>query len=252
MSAISATPAPHDDRVAHLEGYRAELRGYCRRMLGSAFETEDAVQETLLRAWRNFDTFEGRSSLRTWLYRIATNVCLGMLSASERRAPPTSVAIGAFGRAPAEASGGAGAAPVPLLGEGSDDGDPAGVALGRESVRLAWVAALNALAPRQRAVLVLREVLHWSAAEVAELLGTTVVAVNSALQRARARLAARRGDAAAMPDVVDETERERLGGYVRAFERYDIDGLVALLQDDAGGPVPSDLSSRSDRSRHPR
>jgi RNA polymerase sigma-70 factor (ECF subfamily) len=209
------------------------LRGYCRRILGSGFETEDAVQETLLRAWRGLETFEGRSSLRTWLYRIATNVCLGMLSASERRAPPTAVAIGGFGDRRAEETRSALAEPVPLLSETSADGDPAGVAVGREWVRLAWVAALGSLPPRQRAVLILREVLHWSAAEVAELLDTSVAAVNSALQRARARLASRRSGGAATANPVDETERERLRGYVDAFERYDIDGLVALLHDDA-------------------
>ncbi len=207
-----------------LEQYRGELRRYCRRILGSGFEAEDAVQETLLRAWRSLDTFEGRSSLRTWLYRIATNVCLGMLSASQRRAPPVSVEDELRTVEPAGHI------------EPPDAGDPASVAVARESIRLAFVAALQSLSPGQRAVLILREVLHWRAAEVAELLGTTVISVNSALQRARAGLATRRAAAATMPADVDVEERALLTGYVEAFERSDIDGLVGLLREDASVP----------------
>ena len=179
---------------ADVERYRRELTAYCYRMLGSPFEAEDAVQDTLLRAWRAFERFEGRSSLRSWLYRIATNVCLDMLDGKERRARPMDLGParppdGPSRRDPArghlDRAG-------PRRAAWSPTGDPAAVAESRETIRLAFVAALQHLPPRQRAVLILCEVLHWKASEVAELLDTSVAAVNSALQRARADAGRRR------------------------------------------------------------
>jgi RNA polymerase sigma-70 factor (ECF subfamily) len=235
-SPASATPK---DVERLLEQHRRELTAYAYRMLGSVFEAEDAVQETLLRAWRGLERFEGRAALRSWLYRIVTNVCLDMLKGRERRAMPMDL-------------GPAGTAQVPLgepLSEATwiepipdgrvvpAGGDPAEVAESRETVRLAFVAALQYLPPRQRAVLILREVLRWRAAEVAELLGTSVASVNSALQRARAALAARdpaRGGAEPNHDAPPEL----LARYVDAFERYDMDSLTALLREDASWNMP--------------
>ncbi|MGF0118477.1 sigma-70 family RNA polymerase sigma factor [Promicromonospora sp. Marseille-Q5078] len=239
----TAAPGSSDDVGALLEQYRRELTGYCYRMLGGAFEADDAVQETLLRAWRSYDKFEGRSSLRSWLYRIATNVCFDHLGSSKRRERP----MGLGGPQPAEEQyfGDVLAEdrwlePVPDDAVLPREGDPADVAVGRESIRLAFVAALQHLPARQRAVLVLREVLRWSAAEVAALLDTTVASVNSALQRARATLGAkalnREGDDGDGPGkdpqwaAVDQDLLER---YLDAFERYDMDALVALLHEDA-------------------
>src|SRR5437899_5222915 len=189
MQASSLTVAPSELDL-RLEQHRAELIGYCYRMLGSPFEAEDAVQETLLRAWRGFDRFEGRAALRSWLYRIATNVCLDMLDGSARRARPMDVGLA---RAPEAANlhtlpEATWIQPIPdsLL---APQADPAEVAVARESIRLAFIAALQHLPPRQRAVLLLCEVLRWKATEVAELLDTSVASVNSALQRARATLA---------------------------------------------------------------
>ena len=227
-----------------MEQYRTELTGYCYRMLGSAFEAEDAVQETFLRAWRGLGAFERRAQLRSWLYRIATNVCLSMLGARQRRARPMDL-------------GPAGAAEEALLGTPLPEarwiepipdgralpsaGDPADLAVARESIRLAFVAALQHLPPRQRAVLILREVLRWKAAEVAELLDTSVAAVNSALQRARATLATsnvRATDASATGDPLDEEKRALLARYVEAFESYDLDSLTSLLHEDATWSMP--------------
>lgn len=223
-----------------LEPYRTQLTGYCYRMLGSAFEAEDAVQETMVRAWRGLDRFEGRSALRSWLYRIATNVCLDMLNGSKRRARPmdlTSVAT-PFPAALAEQPEATWIGPVPdgqVLPAG---GDPAEVAAQRDAVRLAFIAALQHLAPRQRAVLILREVLAWKASEVAELLGTTVASVNSALQRARATLAASEISDSDPVKPLDEEQRALLARYVDAFERYDLDSLTALLHEDATLSMP--------------
>src|SRR5262249_6851321 len=163
-----------------LEKYRAELTGYCYRMLGSAFEAEDAVQETLVRAWRGFDRFEGRAALRSWLYRIATNVCLDMLGSAQRRARPMDLGPAATAQSPVTAAlpETAWVGPIPDNRVLPGGGDPADVAVARDSVRLAFVAALQHLPPRQRAVLILREVLAWSAGEVSELLETTVASVN--------------------------------------------------------------------------
>ncbi len=236
-----APPEAHGGSVETiLEQHRAELTGYCYRMLGSAFEAEDAVQETLVRAWRGYDRFEGRSSLRSWLYRIATNVCLDMLSASQRRArpidlgPPSS-ADEPLGPALPET---AWLEPIPDSRVTPASSDPAEVAIARETIRLAFVAALQHLPPRQRAVLILREVLRWKASEVAELLDSTVASVNSALQRARATLAASDVSTTDRADSLDDEQRRLLTRYVDAFQRYDLDALTSLLHEDATWTMP--------------
>jgi RNA polymerase sigma-70 factor (ECF subfamily) len=208
-------------------------------MLGSVFEADDAVQETMVRGWRSLDSFEGRSSVRSWLYRIATNVCLDMLRNRQRRAlavdlGPSSSADSFLGvTRPEEAW----LTPVPDGRVVPDDGDPAEIAAARESIRLAFVAALQHLPPRQRAVLILREVLRWHATEVAELLETSVASVNSALQRARATLASHESTLGEV-DTIDPSQEELLARYVDAFERYDITSLVSLLRDDAVMSMP--------------
>jgi RNA polymerase sigma-70 factor (ECF subfamily) len=223
-----------------LEQHRTELTAYCYRMLGSAFDAEDAVQETMVRAWRGFDRFEGRAALRSWLYRIATNVCLDMLEGRERRARPMDLGparepIAANLNTLPEVTW---IEPIPDARAVPDDGDPAEVAVARETIRLAFVAALQHLPPRQRAVLILCEVLRWKASEVAELLETTVASVNSALQRARATLEASNVDAADISPSVDEADAELLARYVDAFQRYDIDALTALVHEDATQSMP--------------
>jgi RNA polymerase sigma-70 factor (ECF subfamily) len=220
--------------------HRRELTGYCYRMLGSAFDAEDAVQETLVRAWRGLADFEGRSALRSWLYRIATNVCLDQLSGRQRRALPMDLSGSPW--RPVESSlaarrpGTAWIEPVLDRQVLPETDDPAEQAVAKESVRLAFVAALQHLPPRQRAVLILREVLRWKADEVAQLLESTVASVNSALQRARATLAAAGG--APSPRSLDADDRELLDRYVDAFQRYDIDAFVRLLRDDATQHMP--------------
>ncbi|MGP4044996.1 sigma-70 family RNA polymerase sigma factor [Streptomyces sp. 2A115] len=239
MSDGTATTTDLDVR---LEKHRVELTGYCYRMLGSSFEAEDAVQDTLVRAWRSYDKFEGRSSMRSWLYRIATNVCLDMLTAGNKRARPMDLT---------DSTPLAQAALTPRADntwlEPMPDGrvlptpsDPAEAAVAKESVRLAFMAALQQLPPKQRAVLILREVLAWKASEVAELLGTTVASVNSALQRARATLAERDGAAVegATSDPLDEEQQKLLERYVAAFEGYDMTALTALLHEDAVMTMP--------------
>jgi RNA polymerase sigma-70 factor (ECF subfamily) len=223
-----------------LEQHRVELTAHCYRMLGSAFEAEDAVQETLLRAWRSFDRFEGRASLRSWLYRIATNVCLDMLNGRERRARPMDLgppktADAPLGEGLPEATW---IQPIPDGRVLPADGDPAELAVSRETIRLAFIAALQHLPPRQRAVLILREVLRWKATEVAELLDTTVASVNSALQRARSTLAAGDVGATDLSQTMDEEQRALLARYVDAFERYDLDSLTSLLHEDATWSMP--------------
>jgi RNA polymerase sigma-70 factor (ECF subfamily) len=228
------------DLELQLERYRRELTAYAYRLLGSAFEAEDAVQETLLRAWRSLDRFEGRSSLRSWLYRIATNVCLDMLNGEQRRARPMDLAPAKTADAPlgeplAEATW---ILPIPDSRVLPADADPAEVAESRESIRLAFIAALQHLPPRQRAVLILREVLRWKATEVAELLDTTVASVNSALQRARSTLAATDVKATDRAQPMDDAQRALLTRYVDAFERYDLDSLTSLLHEDASWSMP--------------
>jgi RNA polymerase sigma-70 factor (ECF subfamily) len=231
---------PIPDLERQLELHRVELTAYCYRMLGSAFESEDAVQETFIRAWRALDRFEGRSSFRSWLYRIATNVCLDMRGASQRRARPMDLrpAQTADTPLPTPLAETTWIEPMPDARVVPTGGDPADVAVARESVRLAFVAALQHLPPRQRAVLILREVLHWKAEEVAELLGTTVASVNSALQRARATLGHRDVAASRAAEPLDAKSEALLKRYVDAFERYDMDALTALLHDDAVWNMP--------------
>ncbi|MFG2618305.1 sigma-70 family RNA polymerase sigma factor [Streptomyces sp. NPDC048507] len=233
-----ATTSPELDSA--MERYRVELTGYCYRMLGSAFDAEDAVQDTYVRAWRAHAKFEGRSSLRSWLYRIATNVCLDLLNAGNKRARPMDLSAPQH-----QSSAVLNERPEVTWLEPVPDGrvlpqtaDPAEAALAKESVRLAFVAALQHLPPKQRAVLILREVLAWKADEVAGLLETTVASVNSALQRARATLAGsglRESDAA---DPLDAGQAELLERYLSAFEAYDITRLTALLHEDAVLSMP--------------
>ena len=240
MIAVQAnrTVAPAE-LESRLEEFRSELIGYCYRMLGSPFEAEDAVQETLLRAWRGFERFEGRAALRSWIYRIATNVCLDMLDGRNRRARPMDIGPA---RAPVIENAHwlpevAWLEPIPdsLLAE---EGDPAELAVTRETIRLAFVAALQHLPPRQRAVLILCEVLRWKAKEVAELLETSVASVNSALQRARETLAASGVSSNDPVPDMDEARKQLLARYVQAFERYDLTALTALIQEDAKQSMP--------------
>ena len=238
MTTLAIGPA--DQLDPRLLEHRRELTGYCYRMLGSSFDAEDAVQETMVRAWRALDDFEGRSALRSWLYRIATNVCLDQLTGRQRRALPMDLAGDPY--PPVEASL-AGRRPStawvePVLDRQvlPDDADPAERAVLRESIRLAFVSALQLLPPRQRAVLLLREVLRWKAEEVASLLDTTVASVNSALQRARATMAENGGRLDPRP--LDDDSSELLARYVDTFERYDIDGFVQLLREDATQHMP--------------
>jgi RNA polymerase sigma-70 factor (ECF subfamily) len=222
-----------------LEQHRVELTAYSYRMLGSAFDAEDAVQETLVRAWRSLDRFEGRAALRSWLYRIATNVCLDMLKGRERRARPMDLG-------PAREPEAANLNTLPEVtwiepmpdSRVVPDGDPADVLAARETIRLAFVAALQHLPPRQRAVLILCEVLRWKASEVAELLDTSVASVNSALQRARATLGASNVSAETTAPSVDEADADLLARYVAAFERYDMDALTSLIHEDATQSMP--------------
>ena len=237
----SRAVALHEAPLAELdlELFRRELTGYCYRMLGSGFEAEDAVQETMYRAWRNAETFEGRSSVRSWLYRIATNVCIDMHRQVQRRARPMEMGPAS---PPEEALLGSmlpesrWVTPVPDARVAPETSDPAEIAQYRESIRLAFVTALQHLPARQRAALILCEVLRWQVAEVAELLGTSVQAVNSALQRARTTLGALRTEN--RPATLDVADAELLELYVDAFERYDIDRLVTLLHEDAVQSMP--------------
>jgi RNA polymerase sigma-70 factor (ECF subfamily) len=210
-----------------VEQHRAELTAYCYRMLGSPFDAEDAVQETFVRAWRSLDGFEGRAALRSWLYRIATNVCLDMLKAGQRRARPMDLGpsqepLEQNLNVPNEVTW---IEPIP---------DPADVAVEHDTIRLAFVAALQHLPPRQRAALILCEVLRWQSSEVAELLETSVASVNSALQRARATIA----DVDTHAPPAGEVDSELLARYVAAFEAYDLEALTTLIHEDAIQSMP--------------
>jgi RNA polymerase sigma-70 factor (ECF subfamily) len=239
MGAMTATRSSTELDL-QLEQHRVELTAYCYRMLASSFEAEDAVQDTLVRAWRSIDRFEGRAALRTWLYRIATNVCLDMLSGRERRARPMDLGPAQSCESP----------PGPTLPEVTwiqpipdshvlpAGGDPAELAVSRETIRLAFVAALQHLPPRQRAVLILREVLRWKATEVAELLDTSVASVNSSLQRARSTLATTDVSATDPAPALDESQQALLARYVDAFQRYDMKALTSLLREDATQSMP--------------
>jgi RNA polymerase sigma-70 factor, ECF subfamily len=231
---IAAQPA-----ISDLEPYRRELTGYCYRMLGSGFEAEDAVQETMIKALRGASGFEGRSSVRSWLYRIATNVCIDMGRQVQRRARPMELGPAS---PPDESFLGPSRPEAPWVTPIADGkvidpaDDPAEMAVQKESIRLAFVTALQHLPARQRAALVLCEVFSWSAADAAELLNTTVAAINSALQRARATLA--QLPAGGQPRPLDAETSEVVKRYVDAFERYDMDALVKLLHDDAYQSMP--------------
>lgn len=224
--------------TGEVERFRVEITGYCYRMLGSPFDAEDAVQEVFLRAWRHRSSFDpARASLRTWLYSIATRFCLDVLKSAPRRrelsvdmGPPFPLGPDLGTPLPEEAW----VLPVADARVVPDASDPGQRAVLRESVRLAFVAALQLLPPRQRAVLILREVLAYSAAEAADILGTTTASVNSALQRARATLASREATATD-PDPASE---RLLNRYVEAFENSDIDALVALLHEDGTTSMP--------------
>lgn len=236
----ASAPASAADLEAAFAHHRRELTGFCYRMLGAGSEAEDAVQETMVRAWKAFDRFEGRASLRSWLYRIANNVCIDMLRSPQRRARPMDL-----GPSSAVASATPGdpqpdhAFVQPVIdGAVIDPGaDPADQAVARESIRLAFVAALQHLPARQRSALILCEVLRWQASEVAELLDTTTASVNSALQRARATLALVE-PAEVLDDPLDPATQALLARYVSAFERYDIGELVGLLRDDVVLSMP--------------
>ena len=238
-AARTEIPGDAPDLERHLDSHRAELTSHAYRMLGSAFEAEDAVQEASLRAWRSYGSFEGRSAVRSWLYRITTNVCLDMLSGSQRRARPMDLG-------PAQSADTPLPEPLPEVtwiepipdGKVVSASDPAEVAEQRESIRLAFIAALQHLPPQQRAVLILREVLRWKADEVAELLDTSSASVNSALQRARASLGSRDVHAAVQADEMDDDHKALLARYVDAFERYDMDSLTSVLREDAVWNMP--------------
>jgi RNA polymerase sigma-70 factor, ECF subfamily len=236
---VESSAATATQSFGELEQHRRELTAHCYRMLGTPFEAEDAVQDALLRAWRSLERFEGRSSLRSWLYTIATNVCLDMLDSKQRRARPMDLGEarspdGPIGEILPETTW---IEPVPDELVVPESGDPAAIAQSRETIRLAFVAALQHLPPRQRAALILCEVLHWKAAEVAELLQTSTAAINSALQRARATL-----DTAATHDgahgALSEQDSELLSRYVDAFQRYDMDALTSLIHEDATQSMP--------------
>jgi RNA polymerase sigma-70 factor (ECF subfamily) len=234
MSATSPLPALDDlDLDAELTRHRGPLIGFCYRMLGSTFEAEDAVQETMLRAWRSFEQYEGRASFKSWLYRIATNVCFDLLAGRRRRAMPMDLSAPSAGDQPVGDPAGdvLWLQPIP---DRLVSADPADVATRDESIRLAFVAALQHLQPRQRAVLILRDVLAWHATEVAELLDMTPTSVHSMLRRAREAIA-HHGEPDSTAAGIDTALLDR---YVEAFAHHDIDAFVALLRDDAEFSMP--------------
>jgi RNA polymerase sigma-70 factor (ECF subfamily) len=236
--------AGRPDVAALFEEHRVPLTGYAYRMLGSAVDAEEAVQDTFVRAWRGYGAFEGRAALRSWLYRIATNVCIDMLNGRRRRALPMDL------EGPSAGTGSLVALPEDTWVQPAPDArvlpasvDPGEAAVSRETIRLAFVAALQHLPARQRAVLILRDVLRWHATEVADLLDTTVVSVKSTLQRARATMAAHRSTVADIgagtgTGEMTEAQRALLARYVDAFERYDVEKLVGLLREDATLSMP--------------
>jgi len=222
-----------------MERHRAELTAHCYRMLGSPFDAEDAVQEAFVRAWRSRDRFEGRAAMRTWLYRIATNVCFDMLKGAGRRframeLGPALEPLESNLNVPTDKRW---IEPIPdqLI---APEADPADQVVERESIRLAFVAALQQLPPRQRAVLILREVLRWEASEVAELLNSSVQSVNSSLQRARATLGKSNVSSNDPLPALSAGDRAMLERYVAAFERYDVKALTSLLREDASQSMP--------------
>jgi RNA polymerase sigma-70 factor (ECF subfamily) len=234
--AVVASIAPS---VEELERHRRELTAYCYRMLGCGAEAEDAVQETMVRAWQAADRFEGRASVRTWLYRIATNICTDMGRSPQRRARPIDLGPS---REPDPVHladvlpDGAWITPIPDASVIDPDGDPADVATARDTIRLAFVSALQQLPAKQRAALVLCDVLRWPADDVAELLETSTASVNSALQRARRTLD--RVPPASSSAPLSDAQRRVLARYVDAFERYDMDALARLLHDDVIQTMP--------------
>ena len=236
MPSRAETPSASDEFIRRTERYRPELLAHCYRMLGSPTDAEDAVQETFVRAWRSFDSFEARSSERTWLYRIATNTCLTALQHHSRRVLPSGLGGPADDPSVPPTSADLSVAwlqPIPDALVSSDADDPATIAVTRDSIRLALIASLQYLPGRQRAVLILREVLAWPAAEVAEVLGMSVAAVKSALQRARARLAEVSPNAEHVEPLTEPEHRELLDRYIAAFEHADAAGLERLLRQDA-------------------
>ncbi|KFE64913.1 sigma-70 family RNA polymerase sigma factor [Hyalangium minutum] len=223
--------------AASFEEHRAALTGHCYRMLGSAAEADDAVQETLVRAWRNLDRFEERSSMRTWLYSIATRVCLDALNDRSRRVRPMELGpVGTVEDTLTSLPGSHWIEPIPDARALPSDADPSELVMLRQSIRLAFVAALQHLPPRQRAVLLLTEVLGWSAAEAADSLEMSVAAVNSALQRARATLSTR--DLTQSRAPLSDSQATLVNRYVEAFERYDVDALTTLLHQEATLSMP--------------
>ncbi|MFJ6002258.1 sigma-70 family RNA polymerase sigma factor [Arthrobacter sp. NPDC092385] len=241
-AARGTTPGPEREAEPFeqlLETSRRELTGYCYRMLGAASEAEDAVQETMIKAWSRRDSFAGQSSLRTWLFRIAHNVCVDMLRSPQRRArpmdlgPSTRTSDAVLG---APLTENVFVQPIPDDRVIDTSGDPAVVAEARDTVRLAFVAALQYLPPLQRSALILCEVLRWSAAEVAALLDVTTASINSALQRARKTMAG--FEPAASIPLEDPAHKDLLAKYLRAFEAYDMDVLVSLLRDDVVLSMP--------------
>jgi RNA polymerase sigma-70 factor (ECF subfamily) len=237
----SATPR---ERHQWLERHRPGLKAHCHRLLRSEFDAEDAVQEALVRAWRNYERFRGRGSLRSWLYSIATNVCFDIVRRTRSRTVPVDLRAASPTQGMIDAAQTDRTRSSPIVGHGSTstDDDPAERVAKSETVRLALVAALQLLPPRQRAVLFLREVLRWKASEVAELLGTTVASVNSSLQRARATLTSSQAALTDHADPLDQAQREQLARYIDALDRYDVGALASLVslegQRIGGAPWP--------------
>ncbi|MBV8445646.1 MAG: sigma-70 family RNA polymerase sigma factor [Candidatus Dormibacteraeota bacterium] len=237
VSDLTLAPSGATDLELELDAQRPRLVGFCYRMLGSSFEAEDAAQETMLRAWRGYDGFDRRSSLSTWVHRIATNVCLDMLKGRQRRATPMDLGparepVAANLHTRHELTW------IEPISDAALAPDPADVAVNRDTVRLAFIAALQHLPPRQRAALLLCDVLRWQASEVAELLSTTVASVNSALQRARATLAASGAAADTQRETVDPGNAALLRRYVDAFQRYDLTALTGVIHEDAVQSMP--------------